>query len=56
MANKIIYNPDNDTQNNPSLDYNQYFQRLITRLNEPTITNLIKVPKDVKQTNKKTLL
>ena len=35
-----------DTQNYPSLDYNQWLKRLNTQLNEPTNQSLIIVPKD----------
>ena len=35
----------------PSLDYNKWFKRFDTQLNEPSI----KVPKVVKPTNEKTL-
>ena len=40
----------------PSIDYNLWFKRLDTQLNEPTNQNWIKVPKVVKPTKKKTLL
>ena len=39
-----------------SVDYNKWLKRLDTQLNQPTNQNSIKVPKVVKQTNKKTLL
>ena len=38
-----------------SVDYNYRLKRLDTQLNELTNQNLLKVPKVVKQTNKKTL-
>ena len=46
LINKII----------PSVDYNQWLERLDTQLNEPTNQNSKKFPKVVKPTNKKTLL
>ena len=39
-----------------SVDYNYWLKRLDTQLNKPTNQNLIRVPKVVKPTNKKTLL
>ena len=39
----------------PSVDYDLWLKRLHTQLNEPTHKNSIKVLKDVKQTNEKTL-
>ena len=38
----------------PSVDYNFWLKRLDAQLNEPTNQKLIKVPKVVKPTNKKT--
>ena len=40
----------------PSVDYNWWFKRLDTQLNESTNQNIIKVFKVVNITNKKTLL
>ena len=39
-----------------SVDYNYSLKRLDTQLNESTNQNSLKVPKVVKQTNKKTFL
>ena len=38
---------------NPSIDYNKWMKRLDIQLNEATNQNLLKVPKVVKQANKK---
>ena len=40
----------------PSADKNKLLKHLNTQLNESTNQNLVKVPKDVKPANKKTLL
>ena len=40
----------------PSVDYNSWLKHLNTQLNEPTNQNSSKFPKEVKPTNKKTLL
>ena len=48
MSDKLMYIPNDDTQN--SVDYNQ-----LLKLNKPTNQNLLKAPKVVKPTNKKTL-
>ena len=40
----------------PSVDYNQWFKRLDSKLNEPNNQNEIKVSKVVKPINKKTLI
>ena len=40
----------------PSVDYNQWFKRLDTQLNEPANQNSMEVPKIVMSTNKKTFL
>ena len=37
----------------PSVDYNQWLNRLDTKLNEPTNQNSLKVPEVVDPTNKK---
>ena len=39
MAGKLMYIPNDYTQNNPSIDYNQWLKRLDTRLNEQTNKN-----------------
>ena len=41
-------------KNTPTVDYNQWFKRLKTQLNEPTNQNSI--PKVDKPTNNKTLI
>ena len=46
-----MYIPNNDTQINPSVDYNQWLKRFEYQLNEPTNQTLIKAPKVVKTTN-----
>ena len=38
----------------PSVDYNKQLKRLDTQINDPTNQKLLKVPKVVKPTNKKT--
>ena len=48
MVDKLIYIPNDDTQNYPFVDYNYRLKHLDTQLNE--------VPKNVKPTNRKTLL
>ena len=55
MADKLMYVLNEDKQITP-LDYNQRLKRLVTQLNELTNLKLVKVPKVVKPTNKKTLL
>ena len=55
MDDKLMYNPNNDTQIIPSVVYCKWLKRLNTQLNEPTNLNSIKVPKVVKSTNKKLL-
>ncbi len=40
----------------PSVDLNQWLERLNTQLNKPTNQNLVKVPKVVELTNKKMIL
>ena len=52
MANKLMYIPNDDTQNYPF-----YRLQLVvdTKLNEQTYQNSIKVPKVVVTTNKKTI-
>ena len=49
MADKLIYIPNNDAQNYPSIDYNYLLKCLDNELNEPTNQNSIKVPKVVRQ-------
>ena len=51
MADTFMHIPNDDTQNYP-LSRLQLLAK--TQLNEPTNENLIKVPKVVKSTNKKT--
>ena len=51
MANKLMYIPNDDPQNNPFCRL-----QLDTQQNEPSNQNSIKVPKVDKTTNKKTLL
>ena len=53
MGYKLTYNPNNDTQITPSVDYNQWLKRLNTQLNELTNKNSMKVPKVVSQQIKK---
>ena len=55
MTNKFMYKPNDDTQNAPSVDYSQWLKRFDTQTKEPNNQNSMKVPKDVKITNKKTL-
>ncbi len=57
MDNKLMYIPNDVTQtNNPFGELQLVVKRLDTQLNEPTNQNLIKVPKVVRSTNKKTKL
>ena len=35
MTDKLIYIPNDDTQINPSVNYNQWLKRLDTQLNKP---------------------
>ena len=58
MADKLmqIPSPMNTHKIASSVDYNLCLKRLDTQLNGPTNQNSIKVPKVVKQTNKKMLL
>ena len=56
MADKLMYISNDDTQNYPFYRLQLVLKHLYTKLNEPTIQNLIKVPKVVKPTNMKTLL
>ena len=53
MSDKLIYNAYDDTH---FVDYNQWLKRFDTQLNKPTNQNLMKVPKVIKPTNKKSLL
>ena len=55
MAAKLMYIPNDDAQN-PSVDHNQWLERLGNHLNEQTNQNSVKVSKVVWPTNKKTLL
>ena len=52
MADKLMQISKDNTKKSPSVD----LKRLHTQLNEPTNQNLVKGPKVVKPTNKKTLL
>ena len=57
MANKLMYIPNDDKQNNPFFRIqSHWFKRLDIQINELTNQNSIKVPKVIKPTNKKTLL
>ena len=53
MGDKLMYISDDDTI---FVDFNQWLKHLDNRQNEPTNQISIKVPKVVKQTNKKMLL
>ena len=55
MADTLMYIPKDDTQNYP-LYYNYWLKSLVTEPYEPTNLNLIKVPKGVKQKNRKSFL
>ena len=39
MSNKLMYIPNDETQNYPPVDYNYWLKRLDTELNEPTNQN-----------------
>ena len=56
MADKLMYNRNDDTPNSPFVDYNKGLKSLDTQLNKPTNQNSIEVLKVVKPTKKKTLL
>ena len=49
MANKLMYIPNEDTQNIPSVDKNQWLKRVNTQLNETTNQNSLKPPKFLSQ-------
>ena len=53
MTDKLMYISNDDTQNYPSVEYNQWLKRLYTKLNEPTNQNIMKVPKVIETTNGK---
>ena len=53
MAYKLMYIPNDDTQNYP---FCRFLKQLDTQLNEPINQNSIKAPKVVKPKNKKTFL
>ena len=59
MAYKLLYIPNDDTQDTTSVNYNSWLkrlERLDTEFHEPTNLNYsIKVPIVVKQSNKKML-
>ena len=52
MTNKLMYIPNENTQNNASVDYNQWLKHLDTQLNKSKIYNLIEVPKVFKKKKK----
>ena len=56
MADRFIHIPNSDTHNFRFFCRLQRLKRLDTQFNNPTIPNLIKVPKVIKSTNKKMLL
>ena len=56
MTDKLIYIPNNDTQNCPICRLKLWLKRLNTQRNKPTHKNSVKVLKVVKLTDKKTLL
>ena len=56
MDEKFMYIPNDDTQNNSSVDYNQWLKRQETQLNKPTNKNSIKVPNVDRLKNKKILI
>ena len=55
MTDKLMYIPNDYTQNYPFYRLKFLLKRLDTQFNEPKDQNSIKVPKVVKPTNKKTL-
>ena len=54
MAGKMMYIPNDDTQNYPSCRLQLVVENLDIQLNDPTNQNSILVPIIIKQTNKKT--
>ena len=56
MVDLLMYITRMTHKNTPSVDYNERLKSLNSQLNKPTNQNLVRVPKVVKQTNKKTLL
>ena len=56
MANKLMFIPNDDTQNYPFCSKNYWLKRLNSQLNKPTNQKSLKNPKVVKPRNKKTLL
>ena len=48
MADKLMYIPNDDAQNFPSVDYNKWLNRLNTQINKPANKNSVKVPKVIK--------
>ena len=54
MAHKLIYIPNDDTQNDPICKIYYWLNSLDTQLNRPTNQYTLKVSKVVKPTNKKT--
>ena len=57
MPDKLMYIPNDDTQDFTSVDYNQWLKFFDTQFNGPTNQNSRKVPKNVNDPmNKKLLL
>ena len=56
MADKFMYIPNDDTLNYHICRLQLVVKTFRHSINEPTNKNLIKVPKVVKSTNKKTLI
>ena len=57
MADKLMHNPNNDTQNLPYVCSLQFVVETFGHSNyEPTIQNLLIVPKVVMPKNKKTII
>ena len=56
MVDKLMYNPDDDTQNYPFYGLQLVVETFGHSTNEPTNQNSIKNLKDGKPSNKKTLL
>ncbi len=54
MTDKLMYIPKDYTQNYPFFKLQLVVETMNTQLNEPTNQNLIKVPKVLETTNKKT--
>ena len=56
MADKLMYIPNNDTQNYPFCRLQLVVKTFGNTIKEPTNKNSKKVPKVIKPTNEKTLL